>query len=74
MLLSLIYGLVRLFLDALLARHRTDRALRLEVVVLRQQLHVLERQLGRPRWKTVALEKSTNGVDAMCKPSPCHDS
>ncbi len=52
MLLALIYGLVRLFLDALLACRRPDRSLRLEVVVLRQQLRVLERQRGRPRWET----------------------
>jgi hypothetical protein len=52
MLLALVYGLVRLVLDALLACPRTDRSLRLELVVLRQQLRVLERQRGRPRWET----------------------
>ncbi len=52
MLLSLIYGLARLVLDALLACLRTDRCLRLELVVLRQQLRVLKRQRGRPRWET----------------------
>ncbi len=52
MLLALLYRLVRLVIDALLACHRTDRSLRLEVLVLRQQLRVLERQRGRPRWET----------------------
>jgi len=51
MLLALIYRLVLLVIDLVVARQR-NRSLQLEVVVLRQQLRVLERQLGRPRWET----------------------
>ncbi len=51
MLLALVDGVVRVVLDGLLVCRRTDRSLRLEVVALRQQLRVLERQLDRPRWE-----------------------
>ncbi len=51
MLLALIYRLALLVIGLLLVR-RKNRSLQLEVVVLRQQLRVLERQLGRPRWQT----------------------
>ncbi len=51
MLLALIYRLAFLVVDLLVVR-RGNPSLQLEVVVLRQQLRVLERQLGRPRWKT----------------------
>ncbi len=51
MLLALIYRFALVVVDLLTARQR-NRSLQLEVVVLRQQLRVLERQLGRPRWET----------------------
>ncbi len=50
MLLALIYRLAFLVVDLLIVRRRNP-SLQLEVVVLRQQLRVLERQVGRTRWQ-----------------------
>lgn len=52
MLLALIYGFARFALDLLLIQRDADQSLRLEVLALRHQLRVLERQVGRPRWRT----------------------
>jgi len=52
MLLALIYGFARFVVDLLLIRRGSDQSLRLEVLALRHQLRVLERQVGRPRWQT----------------------
>ena len=49
-LYSLLYALARLVIDVLIYRDRSDARLRAEVMVLRHQLRVLERQAGRPRW------------------------
>jgi len=51
MLLALIYRLALLLIGLLMTRSRR-RSLQLEVAVLRQQLRVLERKLGRPCWET----------------------
>jgi len=51
MLLALIYRPALLLIGFLVTRGR-NRWLGLEGVVLRQQLRVLERKLGRPRWET----------------------
>ncbi|MEX0664496.1 MAG: integrase core domain-containing protein [Acidimicrobiia bacterium] len=45
------YRLVRLVIDLLVLRGRTDRSKDAEIVVLRQQLAVLGRQLPRPRFE-----------------------
>jgi transposase len=49
--LALLYSVFRILLEALVDRHRSDASLRLELLVLRHQLRVLERQIKRPRWR-----------------------
>jgi hypothetical protein len=51
-LLALLYSVFRLLLDALIIGRRSDASLRLELLVLRHQLRVLERQVKRPRWRS----------------------
>ena len=51
MLFSLAYAVVRLLLEVLIVRGRSDTRLRAEILALRHQLRVLERQVGRPRWR-----------------------
>ena len=51
MLFSLFYDLLRLLIEILIVRGRGDAKLRTEVLALRHQLGVLERQVGRPRWQ-----------------------
>jgi putative transposase len=51
MSVALLYSLVRFLLDALLTRRQSELRLRAEVLALRQQLRVLERQVRRPRWQ-----------------------
>jgi len=46
------YRLVRLVLDLLVLRGRTDRSKDVEILVLRHQLTVLQRQHGRPRFES----------------------
>jgi hypothetical protein len=48
---ALLYSLVRFLLDALLTRRQSELRIRAEVLALRHQLRVLERQLRRPRWQ-----------------------
>ena len=45
------YRLVRLFIDLLVLRSRRDRSKGAEILVLRQQLAVLKRQVPRPRFE-----------------------
>jgi putative transposase len=45
------YCLVRLVLDLLVLRGRTDRSKDAEILVLRHQLAVVQRQVSRPRFK-----------------------
>jgi len=51
MLLQLIYSVVRLIIDVFLGRGQTDAELRAELLALRHQLRVLERQVKRTRWQ-----------------------
>ena len=49
MILNILYTLVRFVIDLLLVRGRRESYLRVEVLALRHQLRVLERQRRRPR-------------------------
>ena len=51
MLYSLLYDLLRLLIEILMVRGRADTQHRAEVLALRHQLGVLQRQVGRPRWQ-----------------------
>lgn len=51
MLFALRYSLVRLILDTLIDRHQPEAELQLELLVVRHQLRVLQRQVKRPRWR-----------------------
>ena len=48
---ALIYAVVHLLLEILIVRGRPKARLEAEVLALRHQLRVLERQVGRPRWQ-----------------------
>jgi hypothetical protein len=50
-LYSLLYDLLRLLIEILIVRGSGDARLRAEVLALRHQLGVLERQVGRPLWR-----------------------
>lgn len=50
-LFSLLYAVVHLLLEILIVRGRPTARLEAEVLALRHQLRVLERQVGRPRWQ-----------------------
>jgi putative transposase len=45
------YPLVRLVIDLLVLRSRRDRSKDVEILVLRHQLAVLQRQITRPRFE-----------------------
>ncbi len=47
---SVLYSLVRVLLDAIMTRRRDQADLEAEVLVLRRQVQVLERQIKRVRW------------------------
>ena len=51
MLASLIYSLVRVLLDVISTSHRDRANLEAEVLVLRRQVQVLERQIKRVQWQ-----------------------
>ena len=46
-----LYLLCRLLLAALVDLRRPDATLRMELLILRHQLHVLERQVAKPQWR-----------------------
>ena len=48
---SLIYSLVRLLLDVLTTSHSDQAKLQAEVLALRRQVQVLERQIKRVHWR-----------------------
>ena len=45
------YRLIRLVIDILVFRSRTDRSKDVEILVLRHHLRVLRRQVPRPRFE-----------------------
>jgi putative transposase len=49
-LFALAYTVVRVLLEALIVGRKPDAKLQAEVLALRRQLRVLERQVSRPRW------------------------
>jgi putative transposase len=49
---SLIYSLVRVLLDVIATSHGDQAKLQSEVLVLRRQVQVLERQINRVRWSS----------------------
>jgi putative transposase len=51
MILGLFYFIVRSLLDLLVLCRKTEAALQIEVLALRHQLRVLERQVHRPRFQ-----------------------
>ena len=51
MILGLFYSIVRSLLDLLVLCRKTEAALQIEVLALRHQLRVLERQVHRPRFQ-----------------------
>ncbi len=51
MVLALLYLLCPLLLGARVGRSRPERDLHVEILVLRHQLRVLQRQVGQPRWR-----------------------
>ena len=50
MISSLIYSLLRVLVDALATRHRDHADLQAEVLALRRQIQVLQRQIKRVEW------------------------
>lgn len=48
---ALLYAVVRFLLDALLIRSQSEVRLQAEVLALRHQLRVLQRQVRRPHWQ-----------------------
>src|SRR6266516_4120878 len=52
-LVSLVYWVLRRLLELAVLRLRSERSKELEILVLRQQLQVLGRQVGRPRLQPV---------------------
>lgn len=50
MVSSLIYSLLRVLLDLLATSHGDQAKLQAEVLALRRQVQVLERQINRVRW------------------------
>jgi hypothetical protein len=48
---AILYTLVRFPLDVLLVRRQSELKLRAEVLAVRHQLAVLQRQVRRPRWQ-----------------------
>jgi transposase InsO family protein len=51
--LSFLYWVLRRLLELLVLRMRSERAKEIEILVLRHQLQVLERQVGRPQLRAV---------------------
>jgi len=48
---SMLYSLIRVVLDAIATSHHNEAELKAEVLALRQQVQVLERQIKRVRWE-----------------------
>lgn len=52
LLVSLVYWVLRRLLELVVLRLRSERSKKLEILVLRQQLQVVRRQVARPRLRT----------------------
>jgi hypothetical protein len=52
---SMLYSLIRIVLDAIATGHSNEAKLRAEVLALRQQVQVLERQIKRVRWEPAEM-------------------
>ena len=52
-LIALAYAIARFLLEVLIVRRKPDAELQSEVLALRHQLRVLERQVSRTRWQPV---------------------
>jgi hypothetical protein len=50
LVVSLIYSLIRVIFDVLATNHRDQAAMQAEVLALRRQVQVLERQVKRVHW------------------------
>jgi putative transposase len=50
-MVSMLYSLIRVVFDAIATSHRNEAKLRAEVLALRQQVRVLDRQIKRVRWE-----------------------
>jgi hypothetical protein len=48
---AMLYSLIRVVLDAIATSHTNEAKLRAEVLALRRQVQVLERQIKRVRWE-----------------------
>jgi hypothetical protein len=48
---SMLYSLIRVVLDAIATSHSNEAKLRVDVLALRRQVQVLERQIKRVRWE-----------------------
>ena len=48
---AMLYSLIRVVLDAIATSHSNEAKLRAEVLALRRQVQVLERQIKRVRWE-----------------------
>jgi hypothetical protein len=68
-LFSLAYAVVRLVLEALIVHGRANAGLRAEVLALRHQLRVLERQAGRPRWQIPSCRATRVTTPKLSPPS-----
>jgi hypothetical protein len=57
MIFATLYTVVRFLLDFLATRFRPESELRIEVVALRHQLRVLQRQSRRPRLRPAVSQR-----------------
>jgi hypothetical protein len=47
---ALVYSVIRFLLDVLISRHNDQARLQAEVLALRRQVQVFERQINQVRW------------------------
>jgi hypothetical protein len=72
---SLVYRVLRRLLELLVLALRSERSKELEILVLRHQLHVVQRQVARPRLQTAdrmllaAFSRSLPRPEPGCSPA-----